>query len=246
MAKRYLILTFLMITLGNSISAQQELKHTRKGNRMYKTNDFSEAEISYRKSIDENPSYNDAMFNLGDALYKQGKYEDAMKSFSSLADSEIEKKRAADYYYNMGNTLFKREKLEESIEAFKNSLRNNPDNKEAKYNLAYVQDLLQKQNQQDQQENQQDQENEQDNKEQEDRDSEGKDQQDKQEDEQEQEQKDQDGQQEQNDKQEQEQSMSKEDAERLLQALAADEQQVQEKVKKAKAARARVRALKNW
>ncbi|MEE4115391.1 MAG: aerotolerance regulator BatC, partial [Marinilabiliaceae bacterium] len=51
-------------------------------------------------------------------------------------------------------------------------------------------------------------------------------------------------------KQEQEntdqQEMSKEDAERLLQALAADEQQVQEKVKEAKAAKARVKVLKNW
>ena len=40
--------------------------------------------------------------------------------------------------------------------------------------------------------------------------------------------------------------MSKQDAERLLQALAADEQEVQEKVKEAKASERRVRTLKNW
>ncbi|MFP4488942.1 MAG: hypothetical protein ACLFN1_06525, partial [Bacteroidales bacterium] len=42
------------------------------------------------------------------------------------------------------------------------------------------------------------------------------------------------------------QQMSKEDAERLLQALAENEEEIQDKVKKAKAAKSRVRTLKNW
>ena len=40
--------------------------------------------------------------------------------------------------------------------------------------------------------------------------------------------------------------MSKEDAERLLNAIANDEKNVQEKVKLAKAAKERVKTLKNW
>jgi hypothetical protein len=40
--------------------------------------------------------------------------------------------------------------------------------------------------------------------------------------------------------------MSKEDAKRLLEALASDEKKVQEKVKKEKANAARVRTLKDW
>lgn len=40
--------------------------------------------------------------------------------------------------------------------------------------------------------------------------------------------------------------MSKEDAQRILNALANDEKNVQEKVKLAKAAKERVKTLKNW
>jgi len=46
--------------------------------------------------------------------------------------------------------------------------------------------------------------------------------------------------------QQQQGNISKEDAQRLLDALANDEKNVQEKVKEAKAAKARVRTLINW
>lgn len=46
--------------------------------------------------------------------------------------------------------------------------------------------------------------------------------------------------------QQQQQGISKEDAQRLLNALANDEKNVQEKVKLAKATKAKVRTVKNW
>jgi alpha-galactosidase/6-phospho-beta-glucosidase family protein len=123
--------------------------------------------------------------------------------------------------------------LQESIEAYKNSLRLKPDNLEAKYNLAYAQDLLRKQ-QQEQQQQQQNKDNKDQNKDQENKEQEQK----------------QDDQQKQNDDKQQkpqdQQSISKEDAERLLNALANDEKNVQEKVKLAKAAKTKVKTLKNW
>jgi alpha-galactosidase/6-phospho-beta-glucosidase family protein len=127
-------------------------------------------------------------------------------------------------------------KVQESIEAYKNSLKTDPGNMEAKYNLAYAQDLL-KQQQEQQQQQQQNQDNKDKNKDQ------NKDQENK--DEQEQQKQDQ----EKNDQQQQEQQqqkISKEDAERLLNAIANDEKEVQEKVKLEKAAKARVKTMKNW
>ena len=50
--------------------------------------------------------------------------------------------------YNLGNSLLKANKLQESIDAYKSSLKLRPDNPEAKYNLAYAQDLLKKQQEQ--------------------------------------------------------------------------------------------------
>lgn len=244
---KYIISIVFIFALAWPLSAQKEIKYSRQGNRDYNDKSFDDAELLYRRSFDENPSYSDAMFNLGDALYKQEKYQDATENFTSLVSSEIDPLKKSTSYYNLGNSLLKENKLEESIEAYKNSLRLNPDMMEAKYNLAYAQDQMQKQEEQEQNKQDQSEENKdknQDkNKDKEDKqdDNQDQDQQNNQEENNEQDPEDQD----QDNNQDQEQ-MSKEDAERLLQALAADEQEVQDKVKKAKASSRRVRTLKNW
>ncbi len=149
--------------------------------------------------------------------------------------NEDKDKKSASLY-NLGNSLLMADKLQESIEAYKNSLRLKPDNPEAKYNLAYAQDLLKEQQQQQQQ--QQNKDNKDQNKDQEKKDDENKNQ--------DQEKNSQDKQNNDQQQDQQQQSISKEDAERLLNAIANDEKNVQEKVKLAKAAKARVKTVKNW
>jgi hypothetical protein len=149
------------------------------------------------------------------------------------------KKSAA--MFNLGNSLLKANKLQESIDAYKNSLKLEPGNKEAKYNLAFAQDLLKKQQQQQQQ--QQQDKNKQDNKNKDKQDQ--KDQKNDQNKDQQKDKNDQDKNQQQQ-QQQQQQGMSKDDAERLLNALANEEKDVQEKVKLAKASKEKVRTLKNW
>jgi len=139
-----------------------------------------------------------------------------------------DKNKKSASFYNLGNSLLQEKKIEESIEAYKNSLKLNPGSKEAKYNLAYAQDLLQQQNQEQQQQNQD--QNKEDNK----KNQQNQDQQ-----------KDQDNKDPQN-KQQEQQGISKDDAQRLLNALANDEKNVQEKVKLAKAAKTKVKTVKNW
>jgi Ca-activated chloride channel family protein len=244
--KAVMILFITVLTASNlALKAQGEKKYIRQGNKEYFDNKFSESEISYRRAIDRNESSSDALFNIGDALYKQNKFDDAGTQFlenSGLSDDNIRKAAAL---YNLGNSLLMADKIQESIDAYKGSLKLNPDNMEAKYNLAYAQDLLQQQQQQQQQQqNKQDQS----------KDNKGQDENQNQEQNQEQEQ-NQNEDQNQNSEEEQQgnqqqqedqQSISKEDAERLLDAIANDEKDVQEKVKLAKAAKARVRTAKNW
>jgi hypothetical protein len=135
--------------------------------------------------------------------------------------------------YNLGNSLLMANKVTESIDAYKASLKLDPDNMEAKYNLGYAQDLLKQQQQQQQQQNQDQNKENQDNKDQKQQDQKGdQDQQQNQDKEQQQ--------------QQQEQAVSKEDAERILNALANEEKDVQEKVKLAKAKKEQVRTVRNW
>lgn len=218
------------------LSAQADRKFIRQGNRQYEKGNFSGSEILYRKATDKNKGSADAVFNTGDALYKQKKYEDAGRQFSENQKMYDDKSKKSSSLYNLGNSLLMANKLKESIEAYKSSLRIKPDDPEAKYNLAYAQDLLRKQEQQQQQ--QQQDKNDQ-NKDKDKKDDQKKDQNnDKQ-------QQDQNRDQQQQQQQDQ-QAISKEDAERLLNAIANDEKNVQEKVKLAKAAKDKVKTVKNW
>ena len=242
--KQGILLLPALLLSGITLFAQGERKFIRQGNREFEKQNYSESEISYRRAIDKNKSSADAVFNAGDALYKQEKYEDAGKKFIESHRMNEDRDKKAGSMYNLGNSLLKAGKLKESIEAYKNSLRLNPGNMQAKYNLAYAQDRLKEQEEQQQQ--QQDQQNQDQNKDQQNQDQ-NKDQQDQNQDKQN-DQKESEDQNKQDEQQQsdQQQSISKEDAERLLNAIANDEREVQEKVKREKAAKARVRTLKNW
>lgn len=235
-----LICTFMFFSVA--LNAQSDKKYIRKGNREYDKTGFSDSEVSYRKAINNNKQSPDAVFNIGDALYKQNKFEDAGKQFIENINLNEDKNKKSSALYNLGNSLLKANKVQESIEAYKGSLKLRPDSKETKYNLAYAQDLLKKQ--QDQQKQQQD-KNKQDQNKDNKKEDQKKDQNNKDKDRQKDENNNQDKQQQQK-QQEQQQGISKDDAQRLLNALANDEKNVQEKVKLAKAAKEKVRTVKNW
>jgi len=228
-----LFISGLFLILSVASFAQADRKLIREGNREYGKEKYSESEISYRKAIDKNKESADAVFNTGDALYMQKKYEEAGKQFLQNHDMNDNKKKKSASLYNLGNSMLMANKVEESIDAYKGSLKLDPKNMETKYNLAYAQDLLKKQQeqQQQQQQNNQDKQDQEKQNQDQNKDEQNQDKQDKQD---------------QNEQQQQEQGISKEDAERLLNALANDEKNIQEKVKLAKAQKAKVRTTKNW
>ena len=227
-----------LLFFTNALNAQNDKKYIRQGNKEFEKSNFPQSEVSYRKAIDQNTKSPDAVFNVGDALYKQNKFEEAGKQFTENVNDNYDRTKKSAGLYNLGNSLLKANKLQESIDAYKGSLKLRPNNPEAKYNLSYAQDLLKLQQQQ-QQKQKQDKQNQ--NKDQK-KDDQKKDQKDK----------NKDQQKNQNDKQDQkqqskpQQEISKEDAERLLNSLANDEKNVEEKVKLAKAAKSKVRTVKNW
>ncbi len=232
-----------LLIVSPTLSGQEEREYIRKGNRLYKKSEFAGSEGMYRRAMEQDKPFEDAGFNLGDALYKQGRFGEAAGEFSKAAESsEGNAQKQAEGFYNLGNSLLKEQKFKESIGAYINSLKLNPDNMQAKYNLAWAQDQLKKQ--QEEQQQQQDQDKNQD--QQQDENKENKDdQQDKSDQEKQEDQQNQDEKQDQQ-QQQQQPSISREDAKRLLDALAANEKETQEKVQRDKAAKAKVRVIKNW
>ena len=204
----------------------------RSGNEAYSNGRFKEAETSYREALKQDMRLSEGTFNLGDALYKQKKYDESADQFRLLADnSKAAKNLRSGAYYNLGNSYLQTKKLQESVDAYKNALRMNPDDEDARHNLAYAQQLLlqQQQRQQQQQQNQQNNENKQDEQQQQNQQSQNDNKQNQQ------------NQQNQNQQQSQQQQsqtqpkLSKADAERILDALNNDEKNIQKRLIKRKA-----------
>lgn len=220
---------------------QSGKKYIREGNRNFEEKKYEESEVSYRKAINKEADLFDANFNLGDALYKQEKFDEAASEFNGLTNRVENDKELAKACHNLGNSLLKLQKIEQSIAAYKSSLRYYPDDQETKYNLAYAKDLLKEQQQKKDQDQKQNKGQDK-NKEKQEQDNDKQNQQEK--DQQEQNKNDQ--QKDKQNQQKQPQKISKEDANRLLNALANDEKMIQEKVKKAKAKMQKVKTEKNW
>lgn len=225
------IISVILFCSAGILSAQNDNSQIRKGNKQYKEGKFKEAEIDYRKALETAPKSFKGEYNLGNSLYKQSNWEEAGRSYLSSAgkmkDKDVTGKAAA--YYNLGNSLLKAEKYAEGIEAYKQSLRLNPADQDTRYNLSYALKKLQQQQQQQQQKNDQKKDDKQDNK-------------DKQQQNQPQDQKNQ----QQDKQQQQKQQISKQDAERMLQALKNDEQKTIDKVKKQKVNPVQVQVEKDW
>ncbi|NJM15028.1 MAG: tetratricopeptide repeat protein [Bacteroidales bacterium] len=146
------ILIIWLVGGALNLAAQHPNKIIRQGNSKFEAGNYEEAEVSYRKALDKDAASAKADYNLGLALYKQGKFEDAANVFQALATNEkADKEKAGNYFYNLGNALLKSQKLDAGIEAYKKALINNPGDNQAKYNLSYA--LAMKQQQQEQQDN---------------------------------------------------------------------------------------------
>lgn len=247
---RYIIkITFLLLGLFPVLSvAQNSNKLIREGNAAYEDKKYDQSELKYRRSLEKDKNSSIGVFNLGDALYKQEKYEEAEDKFRQALTLEQSKDKKqleeAKIYHNLGNSLLKQEKYEESINEYKNALKKNPDDADTKYNLSYARKMLKQQ----QQQNQQNQDQQQ-NKDQQKQDQKKEDQQ--------QEKKQQDDHQqqqnaEQNEQRKEEQrneqmkpgNLTKEEAEKMLDALRNDERDLQKKIKRAEPVRGTIE--KNW
>ncbi len=237
MLQVYAIASFVaMIILVTSVVAfaQQPNDLITKGNGLYKEGKFGEAEMTYREGQAQGADAFISGFNLGDALFKQERYEEAASAFQSLPNLTDDKKQKAAAYHNLGNAFMKAQKFQESVDAYKQSLRNNPQDLETKYNLAYAKRMLQQQ--QEQQQQQQDQNKDQEKKDdQQQQDQQNQDQ--KQDEKKDQDQDQKQDQQQQNEQQEQqpkEGEISKEDAERALDALDQDEKKIRDRLEELK------------
>ena len=164
---------------------------------------MSEGDVEAAAALFENPEWK------ATANYRGEKFEDAASQYGGID--------TADSKYNLGNAFAKQNLLDEAIEAYDQALAADPDNEDAKFNKALIEQLQQQQQQQEQQ----DQDSE-DSEEQQDKEQDQKDQE-----EQEKEQQDQKEQQEEQDSQQEQDEKEQEQQEKEQQEQAQEEQEEQ-------------------
>ena len=227
--KRAAAMLCLLLVAASASAQMTDRQYIRQGNKQFRSGDYANAEVSYRKAIEKNAKNPQAVFNLGNALMAQKKDSAAVEQFEGAARLETNPLRKAQAYHNMGVICQTHKMYGEAIEAYKNALRLNPKDDETRYNLVLCKHQKQKQDQQ--QQNQQGGDND-------------KKQDDKQKDQQQpDQQKDK-----QNEKQQEQPKpqMSKDNAEQLLNAAIQNEKQTQEKMKQQQQQPQRRNVQKNW
>lgn len=206
-------------------TTREEREFIRKGNKLYNEQRFADAEVEYKKALGVNPNSHLGNYNLALSLIKQSggtneeaensPLKDATELLTSVASYSKDVNLRSKAYYNLGNIAYNKQDYGTSIEMYKQSLRQNPDDDQARENLRLAQ--LKKQEQDggggnDNKENNKDKEKEQEQKQDQDN------QQDKNEDKKQQQQ------------QPQQQEMSKENMQQILQTMQNQEKATQEKV----------------
>ena len=235
----YRALTIILTAIASLVFSEAfcqkmpERRLVRKGNKQYERGDFDTSLDNYARALQNDPNCFEAKFNTANGQFRKELIDKSEQTLRKLAQdstrTDIERSEVA---YNLGNTLFVQQRLEEALDCYRNAMRLNPDDKEAKFNYALTKELLKQQQNQQQQQNQdqnQDQNQNQDQQQQ----QQPQDQQDK---EQNQDQKEQE--------QQSEQQISEQEQQAMLEAIQAQEDKTQDKLKEKKGVL--IRGGKNW
>jgi len=123
----------------------------REASRLYAAGKFDDAAGKYNEALVDQPDSPVVHFNLGDTLYRQGKFTDAVNALQQVPGSDSDPARTAGVAYNVGNAKFRLGQAAESsdpkaalglyaeaIAAYRRAMGAAPDDADAKFNHEFV------------------------------------------------------------------------------------------------------------
>lgn len=130
-----LVTVTMLLFLSSASFAQNEKALIKKGNEAYAKKDYGGAIDNYQQASAKKPEDPVAHYNLGNALYRNNKAEEAVGAYDKAVSNTRSAADKAKAYYNKGVVLQNGNKLPECIEAYKNALRLDPADEDARQNL---------------------------------------------------------------------------------------------------------------
>ena len=247
---KYIALLICLLIGAAEARAQSYRSDVNGGNEAYREKNFDDAGKRYSDAVSNDPLRVEGYFNLGNTAYRKDDAVKAIEEYKRAGERARSKHEGAQLWFNGGNALMKMNQYEQAVEAYKQSLKLNPDDEDARYNLLYAMKKLadeknkeknKDQKKDDKKDQKKDDKKDQDKQDQDKKDQEKKDQQQNQ-DQQKQDQQPKDEQQQ--PQKPKDKQMSKQQAEQILKALERDEKELQKKNREKRAVR--VQVDKDW
>jgi tetratricopeptide (TPR) repeat protein len=108
----------------------------RQGNSLCRKGNYEDALKKYQEALVQEPDNTKIHYNMARALYKMEKYPEAASEYQ-LCLLTRDRKLQAQSFYNIGNCQFKQGQLDQAIESYTASLLLNPKDRDAKQNLEF-------------------------------------------------------------------------------------------------------------
>ncbi|NBB75093.1 MAG: tetratricopeptide repeat protein [Bacteroidetes bacterium] len=134
-----LVILLLALLLG----ADDGTDEGRRGNALYEAGDYEAAASAYRAGLDQHDGSEGAVYaalwnNLGLALHRQEKYEEADSAFQRAAVAATTPERQARALYNAGNNAVAQDQLESALALYRQALITDESHADARFNYEYL------------------------------------------------------------------------------------------------------------
>ncbi len=143
-----LIPAFFFLFMPSAGFAESIDTKIQEGISQYHEGEFKEAVENFSFAHTDRPEDSRIAYNLGNAHYKEGKFQEALQAYNQAAMDEKNPDILKKSIYNTGNAMVKLGKLEDAESAYKKVLSLDPGDMDAKYNLEYVRQQLEKKEEQ--------------------------------------------------------------------------------------------------
>ncbi len=140
-----LVFWWICVVPSNA-AAESVAAKNKDGNRLFQKGQYQDAEKAYLDAQLEDPGRPELLYNLGNALIKQKKFDKATQSLRQ-AISRGDRGLQANGWYNLGNSLFEAGNYRDSVQSYIQALRINPADRDAKHNLELAWRKIQEQKQ---------------------------------------------------------------------------------------------------
>jgi Ca-activated chloride channel family protein len=128
------ILSAILLSLVPAVHADSVPSKVKQGNRRYDQKMYEQALQLYSEALQQQPDRRELNYNLANTLYRMDKHGEAateMKKAAGTENSDLRRKAA----YNLGNALFKAGQFQQAADQYTQVLQMDPGDLDAKYNL---------------------------------------------------------------------------------------------------------------